>query len=376
MFRAHVTADGNHAPRVGAPSVARPISPSRGRASRTRPESRLALLALLSNAEPTERRHDRPGEVRSRRIAHPEALVQHPGRPAEAAAAPASSGHAEAARARRSRAALSDGADRAGGHAGAGDPDPRAGARRLPPVAPVAALPRAAAREGARDPGADLLQVRGRLARRQPQAEHRGRAGVLQPRSRRQEARHRDRRRPVGLVARVRRRALRHRRADLHGPRVLRPEALPPRADGDLRRALHSLAVGPDAIRQGDPGEEPEASGLARHRDLRGGRGRRAAATTPNTRSARCSTTSSCTRRSSARRRWRRSRWRATTRTSSSAAPAAARTSPASRSRSSARSSAAGRRSASSRSSPPPARASRAASTPTTSATPRTSRRS
>ena len=56
---------------------------------------------------------------------------------------------------------------------------------------------------------------------------------------RRHEAHHRDRRRPVGLVARIRRRALRHRRADLHGARVVRPEAVPPRADGDLRRAVH-----------------------------------------------------------------------------------------------------------------------------------------
>ena len=111
------------------------------------------------------------------------------GRPAEAAPAGAAPRHAAAARPRRSRAALPDGADRAGGDAGARDPDPRAGARRLPPVAPVAALPRAAAREGAADAGAHLLQVRRRLARRQPQAEHRGRAGVLQPRSRRQEAR-------------------------------------------------------------------------------------------------------------------------------------------------------------------------------------------
>ena len=57
-------------------------------------------------------------------------------------------------------------------------------------------------------------------------------------RGRREEARHRDRRRPVGQLARLRRRAVRHRRPGVHGARVLRPEAVPPRADGDLRRAL------------------------------------------------------------------------------------------------------------------------------------------
>ena len=46
---------------------------------------------------------------------------------------------------------------------------------------PSPLLPRPSARGGARDPGAHLLQVRGRQPRRQPQAQHRHRAGVLQP---------------------------------------------------------------------------------------------------------------------------------------------------------------------------------------------------
>jgi tryptophan synthase beta chain len=45
---------------------------------------------------------------------------------------------------------------------------------------PVAAVPGDAPREGARHARADLLQVRGRLARGLAQAEHRGAAGVLQ----------------------------------------------------------------------------------------------------------------------------------------------------------------------------------------------------
>ncbi|MCK7490547.1 MAG: hypothetical protein MZW92_01170 [Comamonadaceae bacterium] len=53
--------------------------------------------------------------------------------------------------------------------------DPRRGARDLPAVAPVAAVPRPPPGAGARHPGEDLLQVRGRLAGRLAQAQHRRR---------------------------------------------------------------------------------------------------------------------------------------------------------------------------------------------------------
>ena len=113
---------------------------------------------------------------------------------------------------------------------------------------PVAADARAPARAEARHAGQDLLQVRRRLAGRLAQAEHRGGAGLVQQAGRDQAAQHRDRRRAMGLVARLRRRAVRHRRHGVPGARVLRPEALPPRADGDLRRALHRVAVERDRI--------------------------------------------------------------------------------------------------------------------------------
>ena len=88
--------------------------------------------------------------------------------------------------------------------AGAGDPDPRAGARGVQAVAADSALPRAPARAGARHQGADLLQVRGRLPRRLAQAEHRRAAGVRERPGRDLEARDGDRRGAVGLVARLR----------------------------------------------------------------------------------------------------------------------------------------------------------------------------
>ena len=179
----------------------------------------------------------------------PTVLVQHRGRPAEAAAAAAAPGHAAADRPRRPRAALPDGADRAGGHDRARDRDPRAGARRLPPVAADAALPRAAAREGAPDAGAHLLQVRGRLARRQPQAEHRGRAGVLQQAKRASSSSSTETGAGQWGSSLAFAGALFGIDVQVFMVRVsLRPEAVPPRADGDLRRALHPVAVERDAV--------------------------------------------------------------------------------------------------------------------------------
>ena len=135
------------------------------------------------------------------------------------------------------------------------------------------------------------------------QAEHRGGAGLVQQAGRHQAALDRDRRRPVGLVARLRRRAVRHRRAGVHGARVVRPEAVPPRADGNLRRALHRLAV--DRNRQSAAPSSrniptaPASLGIAISEAVEVA----ANATTPSTRSARCSTTCCCTRPWSARKR-------------------------------------------------------------------------
>ena len=224
-------------------------------------------------------------------------------------------------------------------------------------MAPVAALPRPPPREGAEDAGEDLLQIRGRLAGRQPQAEHRRAPGLLQQGSRGDEDRDRNRRRPVGLLAGLRRRPLRDRRAGVHGPRFLRPEALPSGADGDLWRPLHCLAVERDQFRTHGAGGQPGSPRLASASPSRKRSRWPRPTTTPNTPSARCSITSSSTRPWSARRRWRKWRWPATIPTSSSAAPAAARISPASSSRSSAPSSAAAGRCASSRSNRRPARA-------------------
>ena len=130
------------------------------------------------------------------------------------------------------------------------------------------------AREGARDDGAHLLQERGREPGRQPQAQHRRRPSLLQQAGRGDQAFDRDRRRAVGILARLRRRAVRPRSQGLHGQGVLHPEALPASADGALRRKVHRKPEQRDRIR---PRHSRPASGLARqprHRHLGGGRGR------------------------------------------------------------------------------------------------------
>ena len=158
----------------------------------------------------------------------------------------------------------------------------------LPPVAADAAVPRAAARAGAADTGADLLQVRRRQPGRQPQAQHRGRAGVLQQGSRRQEDRHRNRRRTMGLGAGICRRPLRHRGPGLHGPGLLQPEAVPPRVHGDLWRPLCAESLDRRPISAGRCWQpRPTATAVSASPSPRRSKSPRLT-TTPNTPSARC----------------------------------------------------------------------------------------
>ena len=64
--------------------------------------------------------------------------------------------------------------------------------------------------KGPEDPGPHLLQGRKPQPAGQPQAQHRGAAGLLQQDGRHQPPDDRDRRRPMGLVAGLRLRAVRH----------------------------------------------------------------------------------------------------------------------------------------------------------------------
>ena len=148
------------------------------------------------------------------------------------------------------------------------------GPRRVPPLPAKPAVPRPSPRARPRYAGPHLLQVRGCQPGRQPQAQHRDPAGVLQQGPGRQAPRDRDRRRPVGERARLRRCAVRPRGQGLHGARQLRPEAVPADPHGDLRRGGRRQPVADDQLRAQGPGRDAGQPGLARDGDQRGGRGR------------------------------------------------------------------------------------------------------
>ena len=80
------------------------------------------------------------------------------------------------------------------------------------------------------------------------------RPGVLQQAGGRHAPGDRDRRRPVGQRPGVRRRGLRARAQGLHGPRELRPEAVPAHPDGDLRRRRSCPAPARHPVRPEAPG--------------------------------------------------------------------------------------------------------------------------
>ena len=98
---------------------------------------------------------------------------------------------------------------------------------------------------------------------------------LLQRQGRDPQADHGDRRGPVGLGAGVRVRPVRARLRGLAGARLVRPEAVPQDHDGDLRRRRctparrTSRTAGREIL-----AEHPDSTGLARHRDQRGRRGR------------------------------------------------------------------------------------------------------
>ena len=241
--------------------------------------------------------HDPPDEVHPRRGPDPARLVQHRRRPAGRPAALPPPGDPRADRAGRPRAALPDGADHPGGQPGPRDRDPGSRPRGVHALPAEPALSGPPPGEGARYAGPHLLQVRGRQPGRQPQAEHRARPGVLQQGGGRRPARDRDRRRPVGQRAGVRRRLLRARGQGLHGPGELRPEAVPPDPHGDLRGRGRRQPLTDDELRPEGPRGDARQPGLARaSRSARRSRTPRPA-TGRSTRWARCWTTSCSTRR-------------------------------------------------------------------------------
>ena len=177
-------------------------------------------IGLASTAQSSHwgKRHAGQRQVSPARGPHSARLVQHRRRSAAAAAAAASPRHRQADRPRRPRAALPDGAD----HARRSRPSARSRFRsRCARSTSCGGRRRSSAPAGSRQ----LLDTPARIFYKyegvSPPGSHKPNtavaAGLLQPRGRRQEAVDRDRRRPVGLVARLRRAIVRHRSQGLHG---------------------------------------------------------------------------------------------------------------------------------------------------------------
>ena len=132
-------------------------------------------------------------------------------------------------------------ADRAGGHGGAEHSHPGTRSRHSAAVAAHAVAPRATVGEGAGDSRQDLFQERRSLARRQPQAQHGHRAGLLQQGRRRQTPDHGNGRGTVGQRAVARLQRVRHGVHGLHGEVQLLSEAPSPHHDGMLGREMRSF---------------------------------------------------------------------------------------------------------------------------------------
>src|SRR5450759_4680312 len=207
----------------------------------------------------------------ARRVRTADRLVQRRPRPAGPSPAAAAPGNPPAGRTGRPGSAVPERADRPRGDRRAVRRHPRRGAGRLPAVAAVAAVPGAPARTVPRYTRADLLQVRGRVAGRVPQAEHCGAAGVLQRAGGRAAAHHRDRRGAVGQRSGVRRGALRAALRGVDGAGVVRPKAVPSLDDAGVWRDGARQPVEGDQLRTGDPRREPGLARQPRHRDQRGG---------------------------------------------------------------------------------------------------------
>ena len=185
----------------------------------------------------TERRcHDGPDQDHPRRVRTASPVVQHrPGSalPAASAAAP---GHAAAGRPRGPGPAVPDGADRPGGDRRSYVPIPEEVLDVYKLWRPTPLFRAHRLEKALEYSGPHLLQVRGRFPGWVAQAQHRRAAGVLQRRRRHPPSHHRDRRRSVGERAGLRLGPVRAGVRGLDGARLLRPEALPARADGNLRR--------------------------------------------------------------------------------------------------------------------------------------------
>ena len=201
-------------------------------------------------------------------------MVQHHPRPAVAAAPAAAPGHPAAGRARRPRAAVPDGPDPAGGHhRTATSTSPT----RCSTSTGCGGRRRSTGRTGSsRRSAPRRASTTSTRASRRPARTSRTppcRRRTTTPSSGVTKLTTETGAGPVGHRAGLRLRAVRPRVRGLAGRRVLRREALPALADGDLRRDGAPLPVRPDRVGPQDPRRRPGPPRQPRHRDQRGRRG-------------------------------------------------------------------------------------------------------
>ena len=226
----------------------------------------------------------------------PDALGQPAARPAGRAAAAAAPRHRAAAGPGRPGAALPDGADHAGGLAGAGGRDPGRGARGLPAVAADAAVPRAPPGAGARHARRSIYYKYEGVS---PAGSHKPNTAVPQA--------------YYNTQAGVKRLATETGAGQwgsalafacslfglelqgVHGRLELRPEAVPAGDDGDLGR--DRVASPPSDTHAGRRARQaPDSTGSLGIAISEAVEDAARTARTATTRSARCSTTCCCTR--------------------------------------------------------------------------------
>ena len=254
------------------------------------PAGRRGLACALPIHPPRgDPRHEHAHQVPARREQDAQALVQHRRRPAGAAGAGAAPGHDAAGGPGRPGAAVPDGADPAGGVHRARDPDSRAGARGLQAVA---AVRRWSARTGWRRRSARRRRSTTSTKACRPPA-----ATSPTPPCRRPGTTPRPASRSSatetgagqwGSSLAFAGSLFGSAGAGVPGARVLRPEALPPRADGNLRRHLRRQPVATRPT-PAAPSWRSDPTTRARWASPSARRWRsRRRTTTPSTRSARC----------------------------------------------------------------------------------------
>src|SRR5712691_12475508 len=206
-----------------------------------------------------ERRENPP-----RRGRPPAGVVQHPPGPPRALPPVPPPRHEGTGAAAGVRAIVPEGTHPPGDESESRGADPGGAAGGLSPARSThPAIPGEAPRGVSQDARPDLLQAGGPVARRLAQAEHGVRPSVLRGTRGGRGPRDRDGRGSMGIRPRPRDELLRPEGEGVHGPRVVRPEAVPEVPHEPVRGRGHPEPERPDKRREEVPGARPGPSRVA-----------------------------------------------------------------------------------------------------------------